>query len=658
VKNPAHIIKAFILVFLLQASAVMAQNAPVTTIATIGNANPGNISVPITVTGFNNIGAISLTIDYDHSVMNFTSGTPHPQLPSFPTGEIDLGSGFRRITMGWFGPGTTLADCSTIMTLHFTFIEGITELAFYDIGPSCEYADANFNVLSDTPQEDFYINGFVCGPVGNPGPISGDTVVCGGQTGVVFSVDPIENATAYTWDLQDGAIIVNGENTNAITVDFNDFAVSGDISVFGSNACGAGPLSFQTVIVNGRPIADAGNDTTINYGTSTTLHAAGGEFEVYAYHWSPEELLVDPDVQNPETVIMTQTTIFTVQVTNQMTFCTNSDEVLVTITGGPLSINPLAHPSQNCLGNTTQLYSNAGGGSGSYTYQWTCIPAGNPAWSSTAANPTVSPETSTLYFLSVDDGFTQVNDSVALQIFELPSAMLSGGDTLCGENVYTTLQVDLTGIPPWNFNYSFGNTTVFVSDVFETPYYIITSDPGNYMITYLEDINCSGSASGVAIVRRFPIPLKPEITVYQYELISSACCGNQWYRNGALIPGETGQTYSVTQSGDYFTIVTINGCSSEASDTVDMIVGLNEINTGTLNLYPNPAGDHVIVSLPVSSTGDFKVTIYNATGKVVSESTGNYSSRFKIDTSPFAKGLYFIVLRDENLVLTGKLLKQ
>ena len=65
---------------LFQATATYAQNAPITTAATVGGAVPGTVAVPITVTGFNNIGAISLTIDYNYSVLHFVNGVLNSQL--------------------------------------------------------------------------------------------------------------------------------------------------------------------------------------------------------------------------------------------------------------------------------------------------------------------------------------------------------------------------------------------------------------------------------------------------------------------------------------------------------------------------------------------------------------------------------------------------
>ncbi|MCX6252055.1 MAG: GEVED domain-containing protein [Bacteroidetes bacterium] len=78
---------------------------------------------------------------------------------------------------------------------------------------------------------------------GNAGTITGIPAVCQGTTGVGYSVNPIPDATGYIWALPAGASISAGFNTNSITVDFSSVAVSGNVSVFGTNSCGNGQVS-------------------------------------------------------------------------------------------------------------------------------------------------------------------------------------------------------------------------------------------------------------------------------------------------------------------------------------------------------------------------------------------------------------------------------
>ena len=619
----------------------MAQNAPITTAAIVGGAVPGTITVPVTVINFTNIGAISLSLDYDFSVLHFIQGTPNPQLSGLTTVDNNLGTGIHRLIMGWFGSGRTLSNGSTIMTLSFTYISGNTTLAWFDDGASCEYADGNSNVLNDVPQSTYYINGYVCGGIGNPGTIIGPAAVCQGQQGVTYSVAPLTNVTGYGWTVPAGANVTSGGTTNSITVDYSQTAVSGNVSVYGINECGNGPGSTLPVTVGVLPVANAGNDTTIPYGTSTTLHAALGGTENYNYHWSPEALLVNPDVRAPMTVILTSTTLFTVNVTNQNTLCQNTDGVVVTITGGPLSVNPVAVPSSVCNGDTAQLHANAGGGSGNYLFTWTSIPAGTPPWSSILANPFVSPDVSTQYLLSVNDGFTNVSGSTWLAVNSLPTATLSGGDTLCGDGATTILTINLTGVPPWNFIYSNGVTTVPVYNQTLTPCLLTVSDPGIYTILFVEDAHCTGIASGSAAIAHSPIPLTPVITQAGNELFSNSCCGNQWYLNGLPIPGATAQTYAMLDNGQYFDIVTLNGCSSDTSNMIDVITNISKSVKPSFEAFPNPARDFLFIKAK-EITG---IYLYSSEGILIRNeniSSSDPAQTAAIDVRNLSPGIYFL----------------
>ncbi|MCX6284450.1 MAG: T9SS type A sorting domain-containing protein, partial [Bacteroidetes bacterium] len=75
------------------------------------------------------------------------------------------------------------------------------------------------------------------------GVVTGAASVCAGEMGVAFSVAPVTNATGYFWNLPSGASIATGANTPNITVDFTTTAVSGDVSVYGTNQCGNGTVS-------------------------------------------------------------------------------------------------------------------------------------------------------------------------------------------------------------------------------------------------------------------------------------------------------------------------------------------------------------------------------------------------------------------------------
>jgi hypothetical protein len=647
---------------LLYQAGLVAQNAPITTISTMGNVIPGQVDVPITVTDFNAIGAISLTFEYAYAGLHFVQGTPNPLLDGFAIGDQNLGNGKHRVTMGWFGSGISLPNGTVIMTITFTFINGITPLEFYDSGSSCEYADADYNVLNDVPQSVYYINGAVCGSVENPGPVTGNTSVCQGQTGVGYSVSPVNNATGYIWTLPSGATIISGNNTNSISVDFSPTAVSGIITVCGLNICGNGPVSQLPVSVNPLPIANAGSNVTIPYGTNTTLHAASGGSGAFNYHWSPESLLINPNLQNPQTVNLTLTTVFTLEVTNQASLCKNTDDVIVSISGGPLNANPISVPALVCRGTTAQLFANPGGGSGSYTYSWSCTPPGSPPWTSSQANPFVSPDSTKVYHLSLADGFNTVQGSTSLTVFQLPTATIQGGDTLCGEGLSTVLTVDLTGTPPWSFYYSNGITTWFVPAQNTSPYLIVATEHGNYTILAVSDVNCTGIASGTAVVGIFPIPPAPVLSVFGSDIFSSGCCGNQWYKEGVLIPGATGSVFRPLVTAHYYDIVTVNGCTSDTSNIIYyFMTGIGLAGTDNFSVEPNPASNVVTVKSKSGISVITEISVISISGKKVATCSYNpltVENEPMISIGHLPPGLYFLTIRTTSDVAVVKLIVQ
>jgi len=106
------------------------------------------------------------------------------------------------------------------------------------------------------------------------GTITGNATVCQGQTGVTYSVAAITGATGYTWSLPTGASITAGTNTNNITVSYSTSAVSGNITVRGTNGCGNGTVSANYVVtVNSLPTITG--TLSVCLGSTTQLSGSG-----------------------------------------------------------------------------------------------------------------------------------------------------------------------------------------------------------------------------------------------------------------------------------------------------------------------------------------------------------------------------------------------
>ena len=109
------------------------------------------------------------------------------------------------------------------------------------------------------------------------GTITGTATVCQGQNSVTYSVPAIANATDYIWTLPSGASIIEGSNTNSITVNYSTAATSGNITVQGTNACGSGTVSANFAVTV-KPLPSASFTSPMQYrcpGVNYTANITG-----------------------------------------------------------------------------------------------------------------------------------------------------------------------------------------------------------------------------------------------------------------------------------------------------------------------------------------------------------------------------------------------
>jgi len=264
---------------------------------------------------------------------------------------------------------------------------------------------------------------------GAAGTITGSGSVCQGQSNIAYSVPAVTSATTYVWSYTGTGATLSGGSTNAITINFSAAATSGNLSVYGSNACGNGTASAAfPVTVHVLPVANAGPDQSIPNGAQTALNGSvNGGSGTYTWHWEPAGYLLNPDIQNPTTINLTASVNFTLTVTD-VYGCSDNDDVFVNVSG-PLTVDAVATPDTVCIGQPTQLMALAGGGSGSYTYTWISNPAG---FAATIPNPYALPSVNTVYSVFINDGITSKSDSVSVAVIPLPAqpAAPNGPDTV------------------------------------------------------------------------------------------------------------------------------------------------------------------------------------------------------------------------------------
>lgn len=147
------------------------------------------------------------------------------------------------------------------------------------------------------------------------------------------------------------------------------------------------------------------------------------------------------------------------------------------------------------------------------------------------------------------------------------------------------------------------------------------------------------------------LPATPTITLTGDSLVSSSISGNQWYKNGTLIQGATGQYFVLTGAGTYQVQVTgTTGCVSQMSAPF-IYVGIGEpFDRSTVAVYPNPTNGILRINAPELEKRSFEVWISNALGKVVLVFKNTYS----FDLCGLNAGMYYLTILTDRSEYTCK----
>jgi hypothetical protein len=146
------------------------------------------------------------------------------------------------------------------------------------------------------------------------------------------------------------------------------------------------------------------------------------------------------------------------------------------------------------------------------------------------------------------------------------------------------------------------------------------------------------------------LPAKPFISVNAGVLSSSSATGNQWYRNGVLLSGETGQTYTPSSSAGSYTVVVTNGCGSASSDAF-IIVGISSVksHSGELTLHPNPFSESTVINYQLAeNVKKAALKIYDVQGRMVKAlNLDPEESSVRVYADEMKNGVYFCSLETD-----------
>ncbi|MBP6511230.1 MAG: T9SS type A sorting domain-containing protein [Bacteroidia bacterium] len=140
--------------------------------------------------------------------------------------------------------------------------------------------------------------------LGLAGPISGQASGLCNATGIVYSTTGVVGANSYTWSVPFGATIVSGQGTNTISVDFSGSITTGSISVYGTNACGAGAFRSLTVIGHPNGPGPIVGSTTVCPSATNVKYEVTTVAGASSYTWVPPSGATIASGQGTKTVFV------------------------------------------------------------------------------------------------------------------------------------------------------------------------------------------------------------------------------------------------------------------------------------------------------------------------------------------------------------------
>jgi hypothetical protein len=367
-----------------------------------------------------------------------------------------------------------------------------------------------------------------------------------------------------------------------------------------------------TVSINNLSV-DAGNDTTVQIGTSAFLsgNASSGSGN-YMFAWSPDSLLINAQTRETETVPLETSQVFQLEVTDAETACSASDEVIVQVTGGALNVSIAADPEELCFGEASLLSASASGGSGQYSYTW----SDTEDSLGVGAEIEVAPEETTVYIVAVDDGFNQITDTVLISVNPLPVVDAGEDLFLCfGEESREKCANEQQGA---SYLWLHSN-----GDTLENR--CANLKEGQWVLELTDSLGCQ--AKDTLLVQELD------------ELIVELFADSTVNIFGGLAPYDT--TFSTSNDTFRVEVVDANGCEAEAINVTTSI--FSEATINSLKIYPNPVRDRIYIR---ETPSEIKRTeLLDLHGR---SHLNQRSSRRQIDVDKLSAGLYVLRIWDRD----------
>jgi SdrD B-like domain/Secretion system C-terminal sorting domain len=357
----------------------------------------------------------------------------------------------------------------------------------------------------------------------------------------------------YQW-YKDGVLIA-GATSQTYTA-----TQPGNYTVAVSAPTGCGSISAATTVTWLNPVTPtvtAAGGTNICAGGNVVLTSSSAT----GNQWYKDGILIAGATS--QTYTATTSGNYSVMVSNGT--CTSSSNLVTINISNPITPTIVANGGLGlCAGASVQLCPQTYGFA---NYQW--YKNGVAIAPPTGTSACITVTDSGIYTLAASNGSNcWSNQSAAIVVTQLaapttPTITASGPLTFCNGGSVVLTSSMATG----NQWYKDG---ALISGATSQTY--TATQPGLYTVQQTGSNGCTSVSTAIVVALSNPnaptIVASPQTGVCAGDsvtLSSSSATGNQWYKDGVLIPGATSQTYKAKTTGNYTVVVTSGGCSSTSN---------------------------------------------------------------------------------------------
>jgi len=514
---------------------------------------------------------------------------------------------------------------------------------------------------------------------------TGSNPTCAGSA-VTFTATPVNGGTtpSYQWKVDGVDAGTNADTYSTSTLTNNQVVTCVMTS---SSACASPATATSTditMVVN--PVLTPAVDIAITTGSNPTCDGTVVIFTATptnggttpSYQWKVDGVAAGTNSATFTSTTLTNNQVVTCEMTsnancvNTATVTSNSITITVGTTLTPEVSIALTSGATICAGTSATYTATPTNGGTTPSYQWQVdgVNAGTNSATFTTSSLTNGQIVTCEMTSSSACASPSMATSPSITVTVTPSVLASvsvnlivGSNPACAgtELTFTATPANSGTTPVYQWKVDGTNagtsSTVFTTNAI-TNGQVVTCE-------MTSSAACASPAVAVSTGTTMiinPLPATPTITQSGDTLISSAASGNQWYMGtpGAIIAGAVNQHYTVSQTNDYYVVVTGgNGCISIPSTTIHVeIVGVEDNDQLNFNIYPNPNNGKFTIQMNDELIDNANFELFDAMGNLVYSKVLTNTNKHDISLKNVAYGIYTVRITSSNNSTTQKLVIQ